>query len=267
MQIKSASVRHPIFVSSVPKSGTWLLREMISMLTGLEFQEPQARSGVPEYDSADLIDFTDGKFFCWHSTITPSHIIKLKNAESRNIFLIRNIYDVLLAMYRHLSEDVDAGIGRSVLGSSYFDGKTIEEGLSLMINGFTSARLTWNGVRPMIRQMDSFLSLVGSEDSLLITYDELTEQKHETLQRLDQFLQCKASAQQIQLIVDETEINKMSKKFNTNQARHITPVESRRKREEFKEYQHEMLQFAILEAAPTLITKLRDQGLQRVLAF
>lgn len=93
-----------------------------------------------------LIDFAPGTFFSWHSTLTGRSLALLRGSQAKRIFLIRNIYDVILATYTHLSRDVDAAMGRSIGGSDYFADKTVEQALSLIISGFTSLRLTWMGL-------------------------------------------------------------------------------------------------------------------------
>ena len=65
------------------------------------------------------------------------------SAGTKNIFLVRNIYDLTISMYNHLSRDVDAAIGRSVDASRYLAKLPAEAAISMIIAGFTAPQLTW----------------------------------------------------------------------------------------------------------------------------
>jgi hypothetical protein len=77
MALVPNKMRRPVFVSSVPKSGTWLLRDILEMATGLKAHEPQIGPGMPDYADEMLIEFPTGKFFSWHSTLTPKSVAHL----------------------------------------------------------------------------------------------------------------------------------------------------------------------------------------------
>ncbi len=252
-----------IFVSSIPKSGTWLLREIMEMLTSLKSFEPEVHPGsAPNYTNDDLIEFPSEAFFSWHSVITKKTAAMLTGCQSKNIFLVRNIYDVLLSMRGHLIRDVDASIGRSVLGSDYFDGISVEQSLTLMISGFSSPKLTFGGVRPFLKQMESFLDLVESGQALLLTYCDLTDRKLKTIQRLSEFLGCEISNGRIQEIATATDKQVMrERKKEFKQDHHITHSELKLQRSEFKSYHHEMLSFAINEVTPNLRSRLDALGM------
>lgn len=261
-------VTRPIFVSSTMKSGTWLLRSILELMTGLKAHEPEIKPGAgsPDYNDENLIEFPEGTFFSWHSTLTPRSVAMLNGCQAKNIFLIRNIYDVLLAMYSHLSRDVDAAIGRSVVGSDYFNGKSTEQNMTLMISGFTSPRLSWAGVRPLIRQMDSFLGLVESGHALLLTYEELTANKPEAIRRIMQHLEFWLPQDQVDQIVVKTGIDEMRNKARAlGQDQHMTLPEHRLHRDAFLPYHKEMVDFAVWEIAPRLPERLSALGYDWIL--
>ncbi len=259
-------IQRPIFVCSVPKSGTWLLREMLEMATGLKAHEPQVGVGTLDYENEMLIEFPSGTFFSWHSTLTPRSVALLKGCQAKNILLIRNIYDVLLSMFVHLSRDVDAAIGRSVMGSAYFEGKTTEQCLTLMISGFTSPQMTWMGAGPLLRQIDSMLELVKSGEALLLDYEQLTCNKSKTLQKVLQVLEYPLPAKRIREIIALTEKDAMRERLRkSGQDQHVTPSEHVLQRDAFLPYHKEMIDLAVMTNAPRLPERLRALGLDSIL--
>jgi hypothetical protein len=250
----------------MPKSGTWLLREMLEMATGLKAYEPGNGAGAPDYDNEMLIEFPSGTFFSWHSILTSRSLSLLRGCQAKNIFLIRNIYDVLLSMFAHLSRDVDAAIGRSVIGSSYFEGKTTEQCLTLMISGFTSPQMTWTGAGPLLRQIDSMLELIESGEALLIDYEQLTANKFVTLQKILQLLEYPLPTAQIKKIIVHTEKDAMRERLRgRGQDQHVTSPEHALQRNAFSQYHKEMIDLAVIVNAPRLPDRLRALGLDSIL--
>jgi hypothetical protein len=256
-----AKVSRPIFVSSVMKSGTVLLREMLEQMTGLRAVEPEVPPGEPDYANEMLIDLAPGTFFSWHSTITGRTEALLRGAQAKNIFLIRNIYDVILAIYTHLSRDVDAAEGHSIGGKDYFDDKTVEQALSLIIGGFTSPRLTWMGIAPLVRQMHSFLNLVESGHALLISYEEIVGDKRRALQRLMQTLEYWLPAPRQEEIIAATdpEVMRTTKK-DAGLAEHMTRPEDKLGHDAFRPYHRDMVNLAVHANTPRLPERLNALG-------
>jgi hypothetical protein len=256
-------VRHPtkvpraIFVASVMKSGTVLLREMIEQMTGLRAIEPEIAAGEPDYANEMLIDFPPGTFFSWHSTLTGRSLALLRGAQAKCVFLVRNIYDLILAIYTHLSRDVDAAEGRSIGGSDYFNDKTVEQALSLIICGFTSPRLTWKGLGPLIEQMESFLELAESGHALLISYEEIVSDKRYAIDRLMRAFEISLPAERVGAVLAATEPETMRvSKKEAGLADHMTRPEHKLSRDVFKPYQREMIDLAIFTTAPRLRERL-----------
>ena len=261
-------VRRSIFVSSLPKSGTWLLREILEMITGLKYYEPEIGAGQPEYENEMLIDFPPGRFFSWHSVLTTRTASLLRGCQSKNIFLIRNIYDLLLSMYNHLALDVDAGINRSVIGSDYFRGKSMEQSLTLMISGFTTQQLTWLGVGPIVRQMNSMLAFMESGRCLLIDYRKLTQNKKRTIKNILKFLELRLSEKRIEEIFLDTEKDTMRERLkNSGQELHVTGESHAISRDAFLPYHRDMIDRMVLTEAPELPERLANLGLKSVLSL
>jgi len=268
MVVKPAQdkVQRSIFVSSVPKSGTWLIREILEMITGLKYYEPEVGEGFPAYDDEMLVDFPPGRFFSWHSILTSRTAALLKGCQSKNIFLIRNIYDLLLSMYNHLLMDVDAGINRSVIGSDYFNGKTTEQCLTLMICGFTSTQMTWLGAGPLVRQIDSMLAFLESGHGLLIDYRDLTQNKRKTIKSILQFLELRLPDKHIEEILQHTEKDRMRDRLQEiGRAEHVTANEHAISRDAFLPYHKDMLDCLVMTEAPGLPERLESRGLNSIL--
>lgn len=255
-----------IFVSTLPKSGTWLLREILQSATGLKPYEPEISSGLPDYSNDGLISFQPGTFFSWHSILTEKTISVLRRENTKNILLMRNIYDVLLSMYNHIKHDVDAPIGKSVIGSHYFDDKTIEQSLSLMISGFTSPVLTWMGVGPLLKQIDSMLDLADEGNALLVDYQQLTTNKYKTIQRILRHVGYPISASNIREIVHHTDKDRMRSRLKEKGLDgHVTSSEVALRRDVFHPYHKEMLDLAVVVHAPRLPERLDALGYQSIL--
>jgi len=249
----TGKVNRPVFVSSLMKSGTWLIREIIEMMTGFKPYEPEIGVGSPEYGNEYLIEFKSGTFFSWHTVVNSRVKSLLRGCQSKNIFLIRNIYDVILSMFNHLLNDVDASIGRSVIGNDYFDKLPIEQCLSLIISGFTSPNMTWQGLGPTIKQMNSMTEFAESGHALLITYEELVNKKPETLHRIMNTLGISLKRKQLDNILKLTDKDIMrERKKELNMDKHITMENDKLTREDFLPYHIDMVNFMIMKEAPYL---------------
>jgi Sulfotransferase domain len=259
-------VPRAIFVASVMKSGTVLLRETIEQMTGLRAIEPEVPAGEPDYANEMLIDFPAGTFFSWHSTLTPRSLALLRGSQAKCVFLVRNIYDVILAIYTHLSRDVDAAEGHSIGGKDYFDDKSVEQALSLIISGFTSPRLTWMGLPPLIKQMESFLELAESGHALMISYEEIVADKRQAIDRLMRHFEISLPAARVDAVIAATEPETMRvSKKEAGLADHMTRPEHKLSRDVFKPYQRQMIDLAILATAPRLRERLAGLGYDWVL--
>jgi hypothetical protein len=205
--------RRPIFLASVMKSGTWLLRAILEDMTGLKGHEPQIGEGTPAYDDEMLIDIPPGHFFSWHSVLNDRSTALLRGAGTKNIFLVRNVFDLIVSMYNHLRRDADASIGRSVKGSDYLAQLAPDAAMSMMVSGFTSPELTWDGIGPHIRQIASFFRFrEEGGDALILSYEELTRDKANTVRKIAQYLEIPIDDQRVVSIVSATEFDTMKEK-------------------------------------------------------
>lgn len=176
-----------IFVSTVFKSGTKLIEYLVARITGLAIKEFEQEAGS-DYENADLIEFENGKFFIWHSFPTDEVKEKLRATRAKPVFLIRNIYDLLVSQYFHFADDVDEAIGRSTKTAEYFSEMSLEEGLSLVLCGATSERFHWHGFGYSLRQIQEMLLFSRQYPCHVVTYDNLVNNKRAEIERLSRFL-------------------------------------------------------------------------------
>lgn len=247
-----------IFVSSPMKSGTWLLRAVLEELTGLSAYEPPIGAGTPAYDDEMLIEIPPGTFFSWHSILNDRSTALLKGAATKNIFLVRNIYDVIVSMYNHLVKDPDAAIGRSVGGSEYLVGRSPEVALSMMIAGFTSQQLTWDGIALHVRHIASFLRFQEEGgDALMLTYDELTHDKASAIRKIAQYLGMSINEGRIAEIVEATSFHAMksiAKEVGTE--RHFTDAKDRDLKKAIQSHHIAMVDRIVMEEIPDVKERL-----------
>lgn len=259
---RGASLARPLFVSSVMKSGTWLLREVIVRLTGLAVHEPVIESGLPNYQDEMLIDIPPGAFFSWHSTLNESSTALLKGAATKNIFLVRNIYDVIISMYNHLTKDADAAIGRSVGGSDYLSRLSPEQAISMIISGFTTEPLSWEGIAPHIRQIASFLRFIeDGGDALLLTYEELTQETAVTVRRIAEYLEMTVTDAHIEDIVKNTGFETMKSAAQADGTTgHFTKKEERAVKKRLRPYHISMVDHIVAQEMQKVAEQLHKLG-------
>lgn len=257
----------PIFVSSVMKSGTWLLRAILEKLTGLSAHEPAIGVGTPAYDDEMLIDIPPGKFFSWHSVITDRTAALLRGAGTKNVFLVRNIYDLIVSMYNHLRRDPDAAIGRSIVGSDFMAQFSPETAISMVIAGFTAPELTWDGIGPHINHIASMLRFhANGGDALILSYEELTGDKGATIRRIAQYLEMAIDEQGVDQIITATEFDVMkSDAMAAGTEAHFTDWEDRRAKEALQPFHIAMVNRIIAREMPDVAELLRSVGLPQLL--
>lgn len=202
------NINSPIFLATVFKSGTKLLEFLLAQLTGMKSYEPTL-SATPDYGSADPIQFAQGCFYTWHNVPTPQVKEKLIQSQAKPIFLIRNIYDLLVSQYFHFAADVDAEIGCSTNTRAYFESMSQSEGLSLVICGATSERFDWTGYGFYLHQIQEMLRFSTEYPCLIVNYERLVLNKPTELLRIAEFLEIKPSDEQIAALLQESSLESM----------------------------------------------------------
>jgi len=201
----------PIFVSTLFKSGTKLLEEIVRRVSGKDVCEPPPWSAPPVYTDSSPIVLTEDSFFIWHNVISEevSQLLLKKNAKV--ILLVRNIYDLVVSQYYHFSQDVDEEVGLSTETRKFFKDFSKSEGLSLVINGIYAADFTFDGVGAALAQINSFLDFKNNHECLIVQYEDLVLRKLETIDKIAVFLGSPPPYDVIlkEAILKETALNEM----------------------------------------------------------
>ena len=258
---QNIKLSRPIFIASLMKSGTWLVREIVSSLTGLELYEPQIQEGTPDYGDHNLIEFHQGTFFSWHSVMSKNVVALLQASNAAPIFVMRNIYDLLLSMYNHLSKDVDQGIGRSVGDPEHFKNRSLDENLSLMISGFYRFEMAWEGLKPHLLQMQSMLDFAKENNCLILPYSWIVHHKEKVIKTLASFVGSPLPPAKLRRIIHQTSIESMKKKLSDN-PEHFREATERLSRDVFKPFHIDMINGIIHRETPTLNDDLQKSNLQ-----
>lgn len=252
----------PIFMSSLMKSGTWLLRAILESITGLKPYEPDPGVGQPNYDDEMLIEFPSGRFFSWHSIITARGAALLKGAGTKNIFLIRNVYDLIVSIYNHLTRDPDAAIGRSIGDAHYLANKPPEVALSMIINGFATPNLVWMGLTPHLRQVTSFVEFIeNGGDALVVSYEELVRQPENSIRRISRYLNIALNDGAVEEIVANSNFDVMkANAAKTGTEKHFVGADGRRIKNHLQPYHVAMVELLINSALPNASSRLSRLG-------
>ncbi len=201
--------RENIFVSTVFKSGTKLLERIIVELTGLL---PENTANGNDWRSVNQITFPKEKFFIWHSIPTDELKNVLKENKAKAIFLVRNIYDLIVSQYYHFIHDVDKDIGRSVSVEKYLKFMGKEQALSLIISGAKSEHFSNNGFIQILIQIQEMLKFSKEYSKChVIVYDRLVDDKPNEIILLAEFLGLDFTTRDLARCLRNTDIDFMRK--------------------------------------------------------
>lgn len=199
---------HPIFVATLFKSGTKLLEHVIEKLTALT-PHPLGMEVGSDYESSDPIAFEAGEFFIWHNVPSERVKTRIREAGAKPVFLIRNIFDLLVSQYFHFADDVDAAVGHSTQTTEYFATMSRSEGLCLVLCGATSKQFHWTGFGYQLRQIQEMLKFSQEYRCHVISYDRLVLEKRIEIDRLARFLEVDPSPATIAELLDSSAIDAM----------------------------------------------------------
>ena len=129
----------PIVMSSVFKSGTWLLRYILESLTGFSYIEPLTENGPMDPSDPDLIAIKPNHFYSWHFIPSTDIQNKLIKINAKPIFLVRNIYSLAVSMYYHFANNIDHELGKGANKHLYFSKIDKNTGLHQIISGCNEA--------------------------------------------------------------------------------------------------------------------------------
>ncbi|MBW1681152.1 MAG: sulfotransferase domain-containing protein [Deltaproteobacteria bacterium] len=258
------TAERPIMLSSMMKSGTWMMRKILSKMTGLTPHEPIHDGDCTAFEDPRYLDHPPGTFFSWHFLASPAIQRTIRNKKARLIFLYRNIGDALVSLYYHFLNEPDAALGYPTNNKEFFNHLSVEGAMIFMINGFDFPPHYWIGASLFLRQMESMIRFSEEYPVHFVSYENLVAQKEKELARLADFLGCKADDQTIRSIVDATSFEAMkeeqlatlpstSSHFRHgavgDHATHLTP------------FHHNLLKHLILSTSPELPKMLMENGL------
>jgi hypothetical protein len=209
-------VARPIIMSSVFKSGTWLLRKIIADLTGLSVTEPEIRRGSMDPKDPHNVFCRPGHFYSWHFIPTDEVGLKLRKMHARPVFLLRNIYDLTVSMYYHFFNNIDGDIGRGAGKSEFFKRTGKQRSLEHIISGCQEPEFSWSGLGLHLQHMESMLSFAQRYPCHVVTYEQLVEDKEEEIKKIARFLDIHSAHSRIAEIVISTGFNAMKKNAMSN---------------------------------------------------
>lgn len=198
----------PIVVNTPLKSGTWLIRKIIMELTSLPWQEPPLVKGMNPCSPKNIIINPD-HFFSWHFTPTKPIEEKLRKHDSLPIFVIRNIYSMIISMYFHFADNIDAEIGRGQNQQEFFAQMSQEEGIERIIERKALDSFNWDGVGRHLFQMQEMLRFYFAYPTLLLTFEELVENKIGSLKNIANYLSISVDNERIEEIAELSNFNSM----------------------------------------------------------
>lgn len=202
----------PIFMSSVIKSGTWLLRQIVSEVSGLPWYEPEIPPGEIDYCDTGYVKLHDDRFFCWHAVPTAETRALLAANQAKVVLLTRNIFDLVVSIYRHFANDVDADIGRSTRTREFFSSMTREQGLSLIINGAHAPEFAWVGLGPQLFHMQECLTFAIEYPCCLMTFERLQSNREEEILKVANYLGVSMGSRRLAEIAANSSFSAMKEK-------------------------------------------------------
>ncbi len=218
----SQSETGPIIMSSVFKSGTWLLRFIVERLTGLSYYEPPIKAGAMDPTDPDLISIKTGHFYSWHFIPSPPVQEKLIRINARPIFLMRNIYDLVVSMYYHFANNIDHEIGRGANKHGYFSRLGKDAGIQKIITGCDDTEFKWRGIGPHLHQMECMFQFASVFPCHLASYEDIVSNKAKSIPALAEFLDISLSLNDLDELVRSSGFDAMKySALKQNKASHF----------------------------------------------
>ena len=197
-----------IFVSSLPKSGTHLTREIITALTCLKPFEPTEHPNTVNfhnYEDHKLISIPSGTFFSWHSIITTETTSLLLSKQAKPVFIVRNLVEIIFSFMNHLRNDIDSSSGKSVGNSKNFFRHDEQSSIYNTIIGFSDETFSFFGMAPIIKQLVSFFNFKKEHSCLIINYSDLINNKEKQITNISKYLNLKIDQKVIEDLCIETD--------------------------------------------------------------
>ncbi len=252
--------KEPIVLISGFKAGTWLMRKVLSSATGMDFFEPGIIPGEKKYYNPTQLQFVDNHFYSWHLVPTDEVTDKLNKHNAKTIFVVRNIYDLVVSIYYHFYNNIDADIGRGNAKDKFLKQFSFEEGLSLIITGFDEDGVRWNGMAEVLQHYNEIFKAAKKCDSIVIDYDDLVNNKNEVITKITKYLKLEKSAEDIDIITEQTSFQSMKNEATKNKegTSHFREGKAGLNREKLSEYHKIQLRQVIKLISPDIYNNAND---------
>ena len=244
----------PVVLISGFKAGTWLMRKVLSTMTGMDFFEPDIIPGEKKYYNPAQLQFVNNHFYSWHLVPTDEVIDKLNKHNAKTIFVVRNIYDLVVSIYYHFYNNIDADIGRGNNKDSFLKQFSFEEGISLIITGFDEDGVRWSGMSEILEHYNEIFKATKKCDSLVIDYDDLVNNKKIVINNIVDFLNISITSQEIENVSNLTDFTSMKKEAQKNKVgvSHFREGKAGLNREKLSEFHKIQLRQMIKLVVPSI---------------
>ncbi|MET0117301.1 MAG: sulfotransferase domain-containing protein [Sedimenticola sp.] len=256
----------PVFVSSVFKSGTWLLREIVKQLTNKTPIEPDlsSRKTTP-YDIENIVIPSVNQFYSWHFIPSAEVMKAIDEHDGKCIFLIRNIYDLVVSIFYHFSLNVDQDIGKGANKDKFFSMFTKSKGMEVIIKGNDSSDFKWSGIELHVEHIEKIISNSGRSNVYITTFERLTNNKMKEVTEISKFLSIDHDTEVLKSIVESTEFGKMkSQAVLDNKGSHFRKGESGSHRYELGQDHYQLIDKIIKDRFPGMKALVDEVGFNEI---
>ena len=189
-RFRDAKGRGPIYLVALPKAGGSWLVAMVSQVTGMiNARKPLIKQLSPCSEApwdmlhphfTDMTDLTDeaAQFFRGKAAIvhihpapTADNIRKMREADWRCLFLVRDLRDVMVSLYHHLMR-------RSEAHRKRFEAVSQEEGLDMVLQEF---------LEPFSLFLEKWTAVAEADGFLMVRYEDLLADPAGELKRIAEF--------------------------------------------------------------------------------
>lgn len=169
-----------IIFSSPFLAGEELLCWILGHLTGLMPFQPDQRKLVTDHINEDWVVKND--IVTGHFTPTNEMAVSFSSNETKFIFLVRNIYDLLVDQYRYFSKNDDN------ISNCQFAQLTQKEGITLLITGGELDHFSLPGLGVWVHQMQEILHFSTRHHCYVLSYEKLLQHPAAQIKGLANFL-------------------------------------------------------------------------------
>jgi len=207
-------------------------------------------------------------FYSWH--FTPANEIqkKLTDINAKPIFLMRNIYDLVVSMYYHFANNIDHEIGRGANKHLYFSKIDKHAGIQKIITGSKDQNFRWKGLGPHLYQMECMLQFSKTYSCYLTYYEHLVNNKHETIHEISKFLNINVSENKVQKLIHSSQFDIMkTTAIKANSGSHFRVGKTDSHIDELDQQHVESIKKCLLMHAPELTNLTKDLGLNSLMQY